>query len=87
MEDNMQLELVSQRVDAEEVEIPQERPKERNFIEANTTTVSLDHLSKDCIIPTFRDSEKTISHAEFVEAMGFSVQQFFISHFPFLVSL
>lgn len=72
----MQLELVSQRVNAEEVEIL-ERPKERTFIEANTNPVTFNHLAKDCIIPTFRDSEKTISHAEFVEAMGFCVEHYF----------
>ncbi len=40
----------------------------RNFIEANTESVSLEHLKKECIIPVFaRDNESTISHYEFVQ--------------------
>lgn len=40
----------------------------RNFIEANTTEVSLDHLKNDCIIPVFKDNECTISHYEFINS-------------------
>jgi len=40
----------------------------RNFIEANTKKVTLEHLKKDCIIPNFaKDNESTISHYEFVQ--------------------
>jgi hypothetical protein len=77
MEDNMQLELVSQRREVDEAPELPEVPETRNYIEANTNTVSLSHLKDDCIIPTFRDSEKTISHYEFIEAMDYSVKQFF----------
>jgi len=39
----------------------------RNFIEANTTEVSLNHLKNDCVIPNFaKDNECTISHYEFI---------------------
>ncbi|OEY71971.1 DUF3871 family protein [Salegentibacter salarius] len=42
--------------------------KNRNFIEANTKKVSLEHLKNDCIIPVFaKDNESTISHYEFVQ--------------------
>ena len=37
------------------------------FIEANTEEVSLQHLKNDCILPVFRDNEKTIAHQEFIE--------------------
>ncbi|MEM5540704.1 DUF3871 family protein [Olleya sp. AS48] len=38
------------------------------FIEANTKTVDLSHLQRDCIIPVFsKDNERTISHHEFIE--------------------
>ncbi len=44
--------------------------KQRAFIEANTESVSLSHLKNDCIIPVFRDNEKTVSHYEFVDAVN-----------------
>lgn len=38
-----------------------------NFIEANTTKVSLSHLKEECIIPVFaKDNETTISHYDFI---------------------
>jgi hypothetical protein len=41
----------------------------RNFIEANTTEVSLNHLKNECTIPVFaKDNECTISHFEFIES-------------------
>jgi len=40
----------------------------RNFIEANTTRVSLQHLKNECTIPVFsKDNETTISHYQFVQ--------------------
>ena len=41
----------------------------RNFIEANTMEVSLNHLKNECTIPVFaKDNECTISHYEFIES-------------------
>lgn len=41
----------------------------RNFIEANTSEVSLNHLKSDCVIPNFaKDNECTISHYEFINS-------------------
>ena len=41
----------------------------RNFIEANTTEVSLIHLQNECTIPVFaKDNECTISHFEFIDS-------------------
>lgn len=41
----------------------------RNFIEANTTEVSLSHLQNECTIPVFaKDNECTISHFEFIDS-------------------
>jgi hypothetical protein len=41
----------------------------RNFIEANTTEVTLDHLKEECTIPVFaKDNECTISHYEFINS-------------------
>jgi hypothetical protein len=45
------------------------QPARRNFIEANTQKVELNHLKNDCIIPVFaKDMESTISHYEFIES-------------------
>jgi hypothetical protein len=47
----------------------------RNFIEANTTEVSLNHLKNECTIPVFaKDNETTISHFEFIESTKEVVQ-------------
>jgi len=41
----------------------------RNFIEANTIEVTLNHLKNECTIPVFaKDNECTISHFEFILA-------------------
>jgi len=41
----------------------------KQFIEANTTAVSSNHLKNDCIVPVFRDNEVTISHVNFIETV------------------
>lgn len=42
--------------------------KRKNFIEANTLDVDLEHLENDCIVPVFsKDNESTISHFEFIK--------------------
>jgi hypothetical protein len=56
---------IYQVIDEEEIIV---FPK-RNFIEANTTEVSLNHLQKECTIPVFaKDNECTISHYEFIDS-------------------
>jgi len=57
--------------------VQQEQTKPRTFIEANTERVTLSHLRDDCVIPTFRDNEKTISHFEMIDAVEFATQQYF----------
>lgn len=40
----------------------------KNFIEANTLQVDIEHLKNECIVPVFsKDNESTISHFEFVK--------------------
>jgi len=42
----------------------------KQFIEANTKEISMQHLKKDCIIPVFsKDNELTISHVNFIETV------------------
>lgn len=49
-----------------------------SFIKANTTKVSLSHLSKDCIVPVFsKDNEQTIAHQEFIEIAREAVKEMF----------
>ena len=56
---------IHQVIDDEEIIV---FPK-RNFIEANTVQVDLEHLQSECIIPVFaKDNESTISHYEFISS-------------------
>jgi hypothetical protein len=57
--------------------IQPQKEKRKAFIEANTEEVTLMHLKNDCVIPTFRDNEKTVSHYEFVDAVNHCVMQSF----------
>ena len=42
----------------------------KQFIEANTKEVTLQHLKSDCVIPVFsKDNEVTISHVTFIETV------------------
>lgn len=48
------------------------------FLIANTKTINFGRLRNNCIIPVFaKDNESTISHAEFVEAIGETVNHLF----------
>ena len=50
----------------EEAQVIQSQRK--NFIEANTLQVDLEHLKRECVVPVFsRDNECTISHYEFIK--------------------
>jgi len=49
-----------------------------NFIEANTKSVTIQHLKNDCVIPVFaKDNESTISHFQFIDAVHDLVKQQF----------
>lgn len=59
-----------QAMDTTRDKIAEERKEGDGFIEANTTTINLTHLKRDCIIPVFsKDNETTISHQQFIETM------------------
>jgi hypothetical protein len=61
--------LVLNNPEAQIIEEAQVIQSERkNFIEANTLQVDLDHLKTECIVPVFsKDNESTISHYEFIK--------------------
>jgi hypothetical protein len=69
--------FVGDAIEFTEVETVPEVRSNRCFVEANTTAVSLLHLKDECIIPVFRDNEKTISHYEMIDAVDFAAHQFF----------
>ena len=49
----------------------------KQFIEANTSAVTLKHLKNECIVPVFRDNEVTISHVNFIETVFEAASQIF----------
>ncbi len=54
---------------------------QNHFIEANTSSVTLQHLKCDCTIPVFsKDNECTVAHQEFIETVRESASQFFNGH-------
>lgn len=58
-----------------------ESKAQKHFIEANTTSVTLQHLKCDCTIPVFsKDNECTVAHQEFIEAVSHCASQFFDGH-------
>ena len=46
-----------------------------NFIESNTSAISLEELSEKCIIPTFCNNELTISHQNFIYSVVAAAQK------------
>lgn len=74
----MELKQVNRRM---ELIIPEEeviKTSNRNFIEANTQRVSLEHLRDDCTIPVFsKDNECTLAHHQFIEATNSCVNEVF----------
>ena len=53
-------------------------PINLHFIEANTSEVTLNHLTNDCLTPVFaKDNELTINHAAFIETIQEATQDFF----------
>jgi len=51
--------------------------KINHFIEANTQEVTLQHLTKDCVVPSFADMSETISHQEFIQTIVDAARDFF----------
>lgn len=48
------------------------------FIQANTSSIGLNEITHQCIIPVFaKDNESTISHSQFIESVAEGVQQFY----------
>ena len=47
--------------------VSEEEQKEHpNFIESNTSGITLEELERNCIVPSFSDNQLTISHQTFI---------------------
>lgn len=72
------MELVTVRQEeivVEESQIVKSNSK-KNFIEANTIEVDINHLKDDCIIPVFaKDNETTISHYQFINTTKSAIKE------------
>ena len=56
--------------DIEEAVVLEEDPDSHpNFIESNTSSISLEELSEKSIVPTFADNTLTISHQSFIQSV------------------
>lgn len=72
-----------QFANVEDAIIVSETPKAKrttSFIEANTQEVTLDHLTQDCIIPSFSDMSETISHQEFIGSVINAARDYFYGY-------
>lgn len=44
----------------------EEQEEHPNFIESNTSGITLEELERNCIVPSFGDNQLTISHQTFI---------------------
>ncbi len=44
----------------------EEQEEHPNFIESNTSGITLEELERNCIVPSFSDNQLTISHQTFI---------------------
>ena len=62
--------MVTRMMDAIGVEdaviVSEEQKEHPNFIESNTSGITLEELERNCIVPSFSDNQLTISHQTFI---------------------
>ena len=69
---------IDQAVEAEITDDKEEQDAEHpNFIESNTSAITLDELTNNNIIPTFCDNSLTISHQSFIGAVTQTAEKVF----------
>lgn len=64
--------MMTRMMDAVNIEdaviVSEEEQKEHpNFIESNTSGITLEELESNCIVPSFGDNQLTISHQTFIQ--------------------
>lgn len=48
-----------------------------NFLEANTSEISIEELTSQCVVPTWANQELTISHQDFIHTVHEAAQTMF----------
>ena len=74
--------MVTRMMDAVNIEdaviVSEEEQKEHpNFIESNTTGITLEELESNCIVPSFGDNQLTISHQTFIHRIEEAARSYF----------
>ena len=58
--------------------VSEEEQKEHpNFIESNTSGITLEELESNCIVPSFGDNQLTISHQRFIHQVEDAARVYF----------
>ena len=73
--------MVTRMMDAIGVEdaviVSEERKEHPNFIESNTSGITLEELESNCIVPSFGDNQLTISHQKFIHQVEDAARMYF----------
>lgn len=55
----------------------EEQEEHPNFIESNTSGITLEELESNCIVPSFGDNQLTISHQTFIHRIEDAARSYF----------
>lgn len=74
--------MMTRMMDAVNIEdaviVSEEEQKEHpNFIESNTSGITLEELESNCIVPSFGDNQLTISHQTFIHRIEEAARSYF----------
>ena len=61
--------------DAVIVSEKEQKKEHPNFIESNTSGITLEELETNCIVPSFGDNQLTISHQTFIHRQACFLQE------------
>lgn len=72
--------MVTRMMDAVNVEdaVIVSEEEHPNFIESNTSGITLEELERNCIVPSFSDNQLTISHQAFIHQVEDAARMYFI---------
>ena len=57
--------------------VSEEQKEHPNFIESNTSGITLEELERNCIVPSFGDNQLTISHQKFIHQVEDAARVYF----------
>lgn len=69
--------FVEDAVILSEIEATEDEREHPNFIESNTSGITLKALENQCIVPSFGDNQLTISHQTFIHRIEEAARQSF----------